>query len=459
MSNINDQNSEEYLAVQQAREKKIKDFKIDYSQNDENTQTENPIYNDMSFVNDLNDNEINSYSGEDVKEQMTQNSRKILKRQKRLQKKQEKKRNRKNTRTFRLIWLISVIIVGSVLAVYLLVGINDMLAINRTDDAEVSVKIPASPTLEDVSNALKESGAISEPSFFEMYAKITKSDDDFNQGVFTLKTNLDYEAIINFLQGNSNRTDIVTVTITEGQNILEIADTLKNAGVLSDTEKFLELCNDTYFDEDFDFLQNMKNAGTPEGRYYKLEGYLYPDTYDFYVNEDPKLTITRFLNNFDMLMYQKQTIDGYDKKVKISDLIEKSGYSMDDILNIASIVQAEAANNEDMYYISSIIHNRLEKGDETGSHSLGLDSTMYYPYRSEDKIPADLKSTFHSRYNTYDFGGLPPGPICNPGMQAILAAINPYDTDYLYFFHSSDGTPYYASSFEEHQYNQSLAGI
>ncbi len=459
MSNFNEQNSEEYSDVKKAREEKIKNFKIDYSQNESSVQTENPIYNNNDFDGVSYDNEINSYSGEDVKEQMTENSRKVLKRQKKLQKKQEKKRNKKNTRTFRLIWLISVIIVGSVLAVYLLVGINDMLAINRTGDAQVSVKIPESPTLKDVSNALKESGAINEPSFFEMYAKITKSDDDFNQGVYTLKTNLDYEAIINFLQGNSNRTDIVKVTITEGQNVLEVADTLKNAGVLSDTEEFLALCNDTYFDEDFDFLQDMKNVGNPEGRYYKLEGYLYPDTYDFYINEEPKLTITRFLNNFDVLMFQKQNIEGYDKRVKISDLIEKSGYSMDDILNIASIVQAEAANNEDMYYISSIIHNRLEKGDETGSHSLGLDSTKFYPYRSEDKVPADLKSTFHSRYDTYDFEGLPPGPICNPGMQAILAAINPYDTNYLYFCHSSDGTPYYASSFDEHQYNLSLAGM
>lgn len=456
MSKNNEQNSEEYLAVRQAREQKIKDFKIDYSQDDQNTQAESPIYSDMGFVDDLDDNEINSYSGEDVKEQMTENSRKYLKHQKRMQKKQEKKRNKKNRRTFRLLWLASVIIVGSVLAVYLLVGVNDMLAINRNNDTQVSVKIPESPTLKDVSRALKEAGAISETSFFEMYAKITKSADGFHQGDYRLKTNLDYEAIINFLQGNSNRTDIVTVTITEGQNILEIADTLKNAGVLSDTEEFLVLCNSTYFDSDYEFLQNIKK---PEERYYKLEGYLYPDTYDFYINEEPKVTITRFLNNFETSMYQRQTIEGYDKRVKISDLIEGSGYSMDQILSIASIVQAEAASNDDMYYISSIIHNRLERGEELDVASLGLDSTMYYPYRSEDKIPKDIKSNFKSRYNTYNFAGLPPGSICNPGTQAILAAINPYETDYLYFCHSEDGTPYYASNIWEHQYNQEVAGI
>lgn len=456
MSNINDRNSEEYLAVKHARENKIKDFKINYSQNAENTPSENPIYNDIGFVSSFEDNEINSYSGEDVKEQMTENSRKALKQEKRMQKKQEKKINKKNKRTFRIIWLISVIIVGSVLAVYLLVGVNDMLAINRTNDTQVSVEIPASPTVEQVSKLLKDSGVINEPSFFEMYAKVTKSADDFNQGNFTLQTNLDYEAIINTLQSNINRTDIVTVTITEGQSVLEIAKTLKDAGVLVDEDRFFELCNSTYFDEDFDFLQNIKNT---DERYYKLEGYLYPDTYDFYLNERPELTITRFLNNFDTLMFQKHSIDGYDKRVKISELIEKSDYSMDEILNIAAIVQAEAANSEDMYYISSVIHNRLEQGADLGVASLGLDSTLYYPYRSAEDIPDDIKSTFKSRYDTYNSNGLPPGPICNPGMQAILAAINPYDTDYLYFCHSSDGTPYYASTLWEHQYNQSIAGI
>ena len=111
-----------------------------------------------------------------------------------------------------------------------------------------------------------------------------------------------------------------------------------------------------------------------------------------------------------------------------------------------------------MYYISSIIRNRLEKGVDLGVAKLGLDSTKYYPYRSKKTVPEDIRKTFKSTYNTYDFNGLPPGPICNPGMQAILAAIYPNSTDYVYFCHSSDGTPYYASTLWEHNYHLSLIG-
>lgn len=446
-------NTQEIQAVKEARERKVHNFTMNYSENDFSPEYE---LNNSSFDEEFDNNEINSYSGEDVKVQMEENSRKVMKKQKKLKKKEEKKKNKKNTRTFRFIWLISIIIVGAVLAVYLLVGVNDMLAINRTDDATVAIELPESPTLEDVAEVLEKAGVINESSFFKMYASLTKSADNFNQGSFEIKTNLDYEAIINFLQGNSNRKDIITVTITEGQNVLEIADTLSNAGVISDKEKFLSLCNSTYFDEDFTFLQEIENA---DKRYYKLEGYLYPDTYDFYVNEEPELTITRFLSNYETQMYSKQEVSGYDKRVKISELVKDTDYTLDEILNIASIIQAEAANNEDMYYISSVLHNRLDSSADSGTASLGLDSTKYYPYRSEDKIPSDIKDGFKSTYDTYDFAGLPAGPICNPGMEAILAAINPKSTNYLYFCHSSDGTPYYAETLEGHNYNLYLAGV
>lgn len=445
--------NDEKRAIEEARKKKVQQFQVNFSQ--DNISSDYDLDSD-GFYGEVEQKEINSYSGDDVKEQMEQNSRKVMKKKNKQKKKEEKRKNKKNTRTFRFIWLISAIIVGSILAVYLLVGVNDMLAINRTEDAIVALELPEDPALDDVSAALKKAGAINEPTFFNMYAVLTKSQDNFNQGSFDIKTNLDYEAIINFLQGNSNRKDIITVTITEGQSVVEIADTLTVAGVISDKTKFLELCNSTYFDEDFTFLQEIKNS---DKRYYKLEGYLYPDTYDFYVNEEPELTITRFLSNFETQIYSKQNLDGYEKRVRVSDLIEDKGYTVDEILNIASIIQAEAASNEDMYYISSILHNRLEDGAESGTASLGLDSTRYYPYRNEDAVPANEKANYKSRYDTYDFAGLPPGPICNPGMQAIIAAINPKDTSYMFFCHAADGTPYYAETLEGHNYNLSLAGI
>ncbi len=451
-NNFNRENSEELQAIKEAREEKLRSFKLDYSQN-----TEQSSFNDdSSFSSFDEDNEINSYSGEDVKEQMTANSKKMLKKQKRLQKKEEKKKNKKNKRIFRFIWLISGIFVGVVLSVYLMVGVNDMLAINRTDSTTVKLELPESPNLDLVTDQLVEHGVINEATFFKMYANLTKSGNNFNQGVFDIPKNLDYEAVINYLQGNANRVDVISVTIPEGKSIQEIAEILVEAKVLKSTDEFLELCNSNTFDEDYDFLTKIDNT---DKRYYKLEGYLYPDTYNCYVNEDPELTISRCLSNFEVQMYSKQTIEGYEKRIKLNEEAEKTGYSIDQILTIASIIQAEAANEDDMYYISSVIHNRLNDGIDHGTASLDMDSTMFYPYRNQDAIPESERANFKSSYNTYNFHGLPPGPICNPGMTAILAAINPKDTNYMYFCHSSDGEPYYATNFDDHQYNLSIAGV
>ena len=112
-----------------------------------------------------------------------------------------------------------------------------------------------------------------------------------------------------------------------------------------------------------------------------------------------------------------------------------------------------------MYYISSIIRNRLNYGSDVGINNLGLDCTVYYPYREKEDVPEAIRDTYDSNYDTNNFSGLPPGPICNPSLEAIKAALNPYDTEYMFFCHASadDGsTPYYATTLSEHEYNLSL---
>ncbi len=448
-NNYNNENTGELKAIREAREQKMKSFKLNYSQSADDYSFDK---DDVSFDED---NEITSYSGEDVKEQMTANSKKMLKKQKRLQKKEDKKKNKKNRRTFRFIWFISAVFVGVVLSVYLMVGVNDLLAVNRTDSTTVKLDLPESPNLDYVTEQLVTKGVINEPTFFKMYATITKC-GDFNQGVFDIPKNLDYEAIINYIQGNTNRVDTVEITIPEGKNVIEISEMLVEANVLKSPDEFLQLCNSNEFDEDYDFLTAITNA---DKRYYKLEGYLYPTTYTCYINENPKLTISRFLSNYELVMYSKQTVKGYDKRVRINELIEETDYTIDEILTIASIIQAEAADVEDMYYISSIIHNRLDYGIEYGVASLDMDSTYFYPYRNKESVPENERETYASTYNTYDFQGLPPGPICNIDSRAIIAAINPKDTDYLYFCHSEEGKPYYAETSSGHQYNLSIAGV
>ena len=183
--------------------------------------------------------------------------------------------------------------------------------------------------------------------------------------------------------------------------------------------------------------------------------YLYPDKYEFYHNDDPMSIIYKFLNNFENRLYEKQTFEGYDKRYSIHKMIEKTGskYSLDEILTIASILQAEAADKDDMKVISSILYNRLSAPIDMGVQYLGLDSTKYYPYRSAETLPVTAGKNFKSRYDTYTLEGLPPGPICNPGNDAIIAALQPAETSYYYFCHDKDGQAYYASTIYEHEAN------
>lgn len=426
--------------LEQQRRRRAEQFRL----NIENAQE------DFDF--DGSDSELNSYSGEDVREQLERSSRKALKQMKKAEKKARKAKNKRNRRIFNLIWLVSVIIVGVTAAMFIITGMNDMLAINRTDTGTVNVDIPENPNLETVTAALVHKGVINEPSYFKLYAKLTKADDDFTQGSYEMRKNMDYEAIVNYLLSSSNRTDTVSVTILEGQNVIEIASTLEENGALNDRDGFLQLLNSDEFDEDFDFLAAITNK---EERYYKLEGYLYPDTYEFYENEDPKAIIYKFLNNFESKINEKQEVDGYSKKTTVVKMAEeqKSEYSFDDIMIIASIIQAEAADTDDMYIISSVLHNRLESGADIGVNTLGLDSTQFYPYRTAKDVPASEGSDYVSKYDTYKHSGLPAGEICSPGMEAILAALNPSSTGYYFFCHDSQGQAYYASTLYEQEAN------
>lgn len=444
-------NSFEEKEIEERRRQKVQSFHLNI---DDDNLAVGERYRELENFDDEGPKTISSFSDEDVREQMERNSRHMRKREKREQKKQLKYADHQNKRRFRIIWWVSVLLVGVMFAMYLMVGVNDMLAINRSEQNTVTVEIPENPTLDDVSKALWDKGVIKEEKFFNMYATLTKNANLFTQGVYNMSTNMDYEAIINYLQSMSNRTDTIKVTVPEGMNVLEIANMLVEKDVLPDTEEFLKLCNSDYFDEDYEFIANIKNY---DKRYYKLEGYLFPDTYECYHNEDPKLTITRMLNDYETRIYENQNVDGYSKAVNIKKLSKSNDYSLNQILIMASIIQAEAANKKDMYNISSILHNRLEYDVDYGVRKLSLDSTKYYPYRSKKNIPENEKKTFKSTYNTYKINGLPPGPICNPGMDAIMAAIYPNDTSYLYFCHAKDGTPYYASTL--YQQNINLASI
>lgn len=470
MSDLNNNYSND--SIEDTRRKKIDEFKRSFDKsvmsddvNKVHEYSDSDSYvgyssSSSSLKHRRRSNEINSYSDSDTKKRIEKESKKALKQQSKEDKRIEKNKARRNQKMFRIVWLTMVVIIAVVLSQVILVGVNDMLAISREENpTTVEISIPADPTMEQIAQILQDNGVINRADFFVFYANTTSSIDGFRQGEYEIETDKDYEAIINFLQSNNNRTDIVTVQLTEGMNVLEIANKLHEEGVTDDVQEFLDVCNSDVFDESYSFLSDIDNA---DDRYYKLEGYLFPDTYDFYLNEDPETTVSKMLNNFENRVYG--TKDKYlssSKKTTVDALAANTDYTMDEIITIASIIQAEAANTEDMYYVSSILHNRLEYGAEMGVAQLNCDCTVYYPYREYKDVPETIRGTYESSYNTNNFTGLPAGPICNPSLEAILAAIGPYDTDYLFFCHDTienGSTPYYASTIYDHEYNLTLIG-
>lgn len=422
----------------------------------QNTNDETVIYDKKSVLSGIKkaDNKVTNTQDKQANNSTSQE----------IERQRLKQKSKKNTYLFRSIWIVMIVLVSVMIIKYILVGINDMLAINReSSESKVVVEIPKGSGVNEISNILYTSGIIKDKSFFKLYAVLTKSAKKFTQGTYEMKPGMDYEAIVNYLQTQSNRTDTLNLTFTEGKTILEYAQILSE-NEICDYDEFLSVCNSDIFDNEYKFLSDINNASE---RYYKLEGYLFPDTYTFYKGEDPKNTVTRFLDNFYNKVYVKKNVEGYSSKINIAELAEEKGMSLNDLTILASLIQAEAADVEDMYYISSIFHNRLStlnndglnEFGEFGMNKLGSDVTVWYPYKNKNDVPADKLNEFPGKYDTYNNAGLPKGPVCSPGLDAIDAALNPKDTDYYYFCHSNDGDSYYAKTNSAHQNNLAKAGL
>ena len=464
--------------IEKKRQEKVANFKINFDESkdfdlprneditssSQNSEKEGAVFGDNSELGKIND----ISSGEENISAYPSDRRSIRKRH-RLANKRRKMKAKSNRIIFRVVWITMVILVSILFGEYLMVGINDLLAVGREADNKVSVTLSKSDNIDKITDMLYEKGIIKNKLFFKLYATVTKSTSGFTAGTFDVPTNKDYQALINYLQSDMNRTDIVTIRFTEGMNVHEYAKLLSEKDVC-DYQEFLDFCNSSKFDEDYDFIGSIKNT---KDRYYKLEGYLFPDTYDFYVGEDIDSVIRKFLANYRRKVYQTKTrVDGFEKKVTIAQRAEAIGMSMEDVLTLASLIQAEAADEHDMYMISSVLHNRLSTLDndgiswygESGLSKLQLDSTLFYPYATQADVPVAQRNTYISKYSTYDYDGLPAGPICNPSLAAIEAAVSPNDTNYFYFCHKSatedeDAVAYYASTLNEHINNQYAAGL
>ncbi len=433
--------------VQRYRQERVNQFRLNINSNEDTKADAESDFSD----------EITSFSTESTKAQIERASKKELRRQKKEQRKIQRIKANRNKRVYQMSGLVIIIMMCVIVSQFLVVGSNDFLAIKREDDTEAKIVIEETDSIDDISAKLKAGGVIDSPVFFTLFSNITGKSDDIDPGTYLIPKNKDYLGIINYMRDLSVSNDTITLQITEGTSIPELAEILLDAGVIGDVDKFLELCDSDEFDDEYDFVGAID---APEDRVYKLEGYMFPDTYEFYADEEPDVTIRRFLANFQTKIYETDVYPpGYMEPVTIGSLIDESEYTLDEIVTMASLVQAEAANVDDMYNVSSVINNRLDYGYLYSIHTLGLDCTAFYPYDDAESAPEG----YDSPYETYDTEGLPPGAVCSAGSDAFMAALVPNYTDYLYFCHGTDSdgvvTAYYATNFSDHSANLSAAGL
>ena len=424
-------------------------------------------FTDISSSGD-DDSVLSSYSGTPAAEKKTASvDRKKLRQAKKTDKKRRRSKAKKNRIIFRTVWITMIVFTSILIGEFLMVGVNDVLGVGR-EEGVATITVPKNATIDEITDILYDNYVINVKWAFKLFATATKSTSGFTQGTFDIATDKDYQAIINYMQSDMNRTDVVTIRFTEGMSLKQYARLLEQGKVCT-AEEFLLKCNSDEFD-DYEFI---KSIPADSKRVYKLEGYLFPDTYDFFVGEDVDDVVRKFLANYRRKVYAtKSRAEGFDKKVTMAERAEKLGMTMDEVLTLASLIQAEAADKDDMYMVSSILHNRLATLKTSGMNDNGeghldyleLDSTLYYPYESRADIPVDKRKNFKGTYSTYDHKGLPIGPICNPGLDAIEAALSPEKTDYYYFCHKvateeEAAVAYYAKTLEEHHENLVKAGL
>ncbi len=341
------------------------------------------------------------------------------------------------------VYFLIVAVTSTILCIYGIGCINDVLAIEKREmDCEVTIS--AGATNSDVIDILKDNDLIRNKLFCKLFIKVLGDDDEFVSGSYTINSDWGIEKMLSTMQGGTNTYETITLTFPEGYTIDQIAEKLESNNVCT-ASSFIKTMQSVDFSTEYAFL---KNQADKELRFRTLEGYIYPDTYEFYIGENASSVVRRFLDNFE----SKWTAD-YTKRAK------ELGMTIDEVITLASIIQAEAANSGQMKDISSVLHNRLDKPGTFPR--LECDSTEKYLIETI-KVTLTSSTTdtqkyiaYRDLYDTYstDCKGLPVGAICNPGGAAIAAALYPTDTNYNYFRHDTKGNVYYANTFSEHNQN------
>ena len=313
----------------------------------------------------------------------------------------------------------------------LLAGVGSYAYVNKTaKDGEVTIDA-GSGTIA-IANQLKEQGLIRSKTAFLIMVQFSEYKGRLQYGTYLIEKGTSMAELIRNMATQGAKEETIKVTVPEGYSVEQIAQRVEDKGLCS-ADDFLAAC-DSKDDYDLDWLSDIEEN---DDRYYLLQGYLYPDTYDFYKDATAQDMVLEMLENFEKHYSELDT-----------DL------PMDRLVTEASVIEKETSVDSERATIAGVIENRMAK-----NMKLQIDATALYPltgglYDQEEVSYADLK--VDSPYNTYVTEGLPAGPICNPSIESIEAAANPEEHEYLYYHTKEDGSKEHSfyKTYKEHVSSQ-----
>ncbi len=326
---------------------------------------------------------------------------------------------------------------------------DDVLALTKPDQ-DITVTVSQNATVEEVSRELEQNGLVRYGWLFKIYCLFSHAENTIRPGTYVLNNRYDYHAIVNGMAAASVNRAVVEITIPEGYECEDIFRLLEQHNVCT----YKELAETAASHEfDYDFLDEL-----PYGSASRLEGYLFPDTYQFYENDDPENVIGRFLRNFDNKLTDDLREAVSELNSRLAAKMRENGFSeaeirsgrlsLFDVITVASLVEKETAKTSESASIASVIYNRL---CSKLYPCLEIDATIQYALAERKEVLTNADKGVISPYNTYTNAGLPAGPIANPGLASIRAALFPAETDYYFYALGADGLHHFSSNYFEHQ--------
>lgn len=346
------------------------------------------------------------------------------------------RKRRRKKRVNPIFYILFVLIASAILAGVGWLLITDLCAFNKAY-METTVEVMADDTVKTVADKLEDAGLIEYKWFFRLFAAVANADEKIGMGTYELNTDMDYRALIMGMRSSAGNMTVetVTVTIPEGYTVNQIIKLLAKNGVATE-ETLLKVAQTYQFD--YDFIDNTSEDIS------RLEGYLFPDTYEFYANITSESQVGKEVFGKLIATFNSKLDNG------LLEQMAARGYDLRDIVTIASLIEKET-DGTDQGRIASVIYNRLEgPGDKAGTYGmLQIDASLLYALPDHEGAITSADMETDSRYNLYKYAGLPPTPIANPGLDAIQAALEPEETDYYYYALGTDKLHHYFTNYND----------